>query len=42
MKYDFETVRKRFNTGSMKWNEIVKYGVKETEDMIPFSVSDMD
>ena len=42
MKYDFETVRKRFNTGSMKWNEMVKHGVKETEDIIPFSVADME
>ena len=42
MKYDFETVRKRFSTGSMKWNEMVKHGVKETEDIIPFSVADME
>ena len=42
MKYDFETVRKRFNTGSGKWNELAKYGVKESDDIIPFSVADME
>ena len=42
MKYDFETVHKRFNTGSMKWNELSKFGVKEADDIIPFSVADME
>lgn len=42
MKYDFETVRKRFNTGSMKWGKMLEYGVKESEDIIPFSVADME
>ena len=42
MKYDFETVRKRHNTGSFKWDEMKKYGVKESEDIIPFSVADME
>ena len=42
MKYDFETVRRRFNTGSGKWKELAKYGVKEAEDIIPFSVADME
>ena len=42
MKYDFETVRKRFKTGSMKWGKMVEYGVKESEDIIPFSVADME
>lgn len=42
MKYDFETVHKRFNMGSSKWNDLAKYGVKETEDIIPFSVADME
>ena len=42
MKYDFETVHKRFNTGSGKWNELAKYGVKESDDIIPFSVADME
>lgn len=42
MKYDFETVHKRFNTGSGKWREMMKYGIKETDDIIPFSVADME
>ncbi len=42
MKYDFETVHKRFNTGSGKWNELTQYGVKESDDIIPFSVADME
>ncbi|MBQ3449935.1 MAG: pyridoxal phosphate-dependent aminotransferase [Synergistaceae bacterium] len=42
MKYDFETVHKRFNTGSSKWNELVKFGVREDENIIPFSVADME
>ena len=42
MRYDFETVHKRFKTGSMKWNEMKEYGVKDTDDIIPFSVADME
>ncbi|MBQ3447126.1 MAG: pyridoxal phosphate-dependent aminotransferase [Synergistaceae bacterium] len=42
MKYDFETVHKRFHTGSGKWREMLKYGVKESDDVIPFSVADME
>ena len=42
MKYDFETVQKRYNSGSGKWNEIKKFGVKESDDIIPFSVADME
>ena len=42
MKYDFETVHKRHHTGSGKWDEMLKYGVKEDEDIIPFSVADME
>lgn len=42
MKYDFETVRPRFNTGSGKWNELAKYGITEADDIIPFSVADME
>ncbi len=41
MKYDFETINKRYNTGSKKWNELVPY-VKPEEDIIPFSVADME
>ena len=42
MKYDFETVRKRFGTGSGKWNELAEYGLTESDDIIPFSVADME
>lgn len=42
MKYDFETVHKRYNTGSKKWDELAANGVKEDEDIIPFSVADME
>ena len=42
MKYDFETIRKRFKTGSGKWKELLKFGVREDEDIIPFSVADME
>jgi len=42
MKYDFETVHKRFNTGSGKWNELKRFGVSESDDIIPFSVADME
>lgn len=42
MNYDFKMVHKRFNTGSKKWDELTKYGVKPTEDIIPFSVADME
>lgn len=42
MKYNFETVTKRYNTGSKKWNEMAANGVKKDEDIIPFSVADME
>ena len=42
MKYDFETVIKRYNTGSSKWNEMAAFGLNETQDIIPFSVADME
>ncbi|MBQ9419682.1 MAG: aminotransferase class I/II-fold pyridoxal phosphate-dependent enzyme [Synergistaceae bacterium] len=42
MKYDFETVRKRHNSGSFKWDEMARSGVKPSEDIIPFSVADME
>ena len=42
MQYDFETVRKRFGTGSFKWDEMIKNGVNESEDIIPFSVAEME
>lgn len=42
MRYDFETVHKRHHTGSGKWNELLAHGVREDEDIIPFSVADME
>lgn len=42
MRYDFETVHKRYNTGSKKWSELAENGVKENENIIPFSVADME
>lgn len=42
MKYNFETIGKRYHTGSKKWNELLDNGVREDEDIIPFSVADME
>lgn len=42
MKYNFETLQKRYYTGSKKWDELLENGVKESEDIIPFSVADME
>jgi len=42
MKYNFESVSKRFHTGSKKWEELLANGVKDSEDLIPFSVADME
>ena len=42
MTYDFTTIHKRFHTGSGKWDELLKYGLKEDTDIIPFSVADME
>lgn len=42
MKYNFETIGKRYHTGSKKWNELLDNGVRKDEDIIPFSVADME
>lgn len=42
MKYDFETVQPRRHVGSKKWDEMEEYGVTEQDDIIPFSVADME
>ena len=42
MTYDFTTVQKRFHTGSGKWDELLKYGLTEDTEIIPFSVADME
>lgn len=42
MQYDFETVIPRYNCGSAKWNAMQKAGLTERDDIIPFSVADME
>ena len=42
MKYDFTNLHKRYNTGSGKWDELARSGINEAEDIIPFSVADME
>lgn len=42
MKYNLTDINKRFNRGSNKWNELIEYGVGENDDIIPFSVADME
>ncbi len=42
MKYDFETVIRREHVNSAKWNEIGDVLGKFPEDVIPFSVADME
>lgn len=42
MKYDFETLVPRKNVGSSKWNLMERYNIDISEDIIPFSVADME
>ncbi|HVJ48456.1 MalY/PatB family protein [Desulfitobacterium sp.] len=42
MKYDFETLINRANTGSSKWEQMKKWNPKVSENVIPFSVADME
>ena len=42
MTYDFTTIHKRFHTGSGKWDDLLKAGLTEDTDIIPFSVADME
>lgn len=42
MKYDFETVNKRYGSGSRKWDQLERCGLTEKDDIIPFSVADME
>lgn len=42
MKYDFETLVARKNVGASKWNLMQKTNVNIGEDIIPFSVADME
>lgn len=42
MKYDFETLVSRKNIGSSKWNLMSRINEKVTDDIVPFSVADME
>ena len=42
MKYDFETLVSRKNVGSSKWNLMDKMNPKVNDDVVPFSVADME
>lgn len=42
MKYNFESINKRYHAGSNKWNELERNGLTEKDDIIPFSVADME
>lgn len=41
-KYDFETVSPRYGMGSGKWDEMKKLNPDTADDVIPFSVADME
>lgn len=40
--YDFETLVPRNKMGSVKWAEMKKINPKVTEDIVPFSIADME
>lgn len=42
MQYNFETVPKRYHCGSAKWDEMERAGLTSQDDIIPFSVADME
>ncbi len=42
MQYDFETVIKRHNVGSHKWDQMSKINPNVGSDIVPFSVADME
>ena len=42
MKYDFETVIKRANTGSAKYEQMMGWNPNVSDDVVPFSVADME
>ncbi len=41
-KYNFTSVNARYHTGSAKWNEIGQYLPDCEDDIVPFSVADME
>ncbi|MDK2808548.1 MAG: cysteine-S-conjugate beta-lyase [Clostridiales bacterium] len=42
MTYDFETLVKRKNTGSVKWNQMYEAKPDISDEIVPFSVADME
>jgi aminotransferase/cystathionine beta-lyase len=42
MKYDFETVLNRYNTGAAKYEQMLGWNPNVSEDIVPFSVADME
>lgn len=42
MKYDFETVVNRFNQGSYKYEQMLGWNPNVSQEIIPFSVADME
>ena len=42
MKYDFDTLINRTNTGSEKWDMMREGGAELSPDIVPFSVADME
>lgn len=42
MKYDFETIPARRGTGSIKWDSMLKLQPHLPEDVLPFSIADME
>lgn len=42
MKYDFETMLNRYDTGSIKWEEMRKYGITPEMNIMPMSNAEME
>ena len=42
MKYDFENVIDRTNTGSSKWEQMRRWNPDVSQGVVPFSVADME
>lgn len=42
MKYDFETLHSRRNTGSTKWDQMYRLNPSVPDTVVPFSVADME
>jgi len=42
MKYDFETIVDRTNTGSLKWDQMFQFCPNLPKGIVPFSVADME